>query len=112
MSDSHTFFASDETVGSENAEQSGLPILQPQLFQNRFAEGIGEFLVARDGGREAIAGIEINILFGPGSFEHAAECLKRVNKGPAFHAVRAISLVLARRRAAGRCSLIDRKSVV
>ena len=73
-----------------------------QVVQNRFAEGIGEFLVARDGGREAIAGIEINIVFGPGSFERAAECLKRVNKGSAFHAVRAISLVLARRRAAGR----------
>jgi hypothetical protein len=83
-----------------------LPILQAKLFQNRFAEGIGEFLVARDGGREAIAGIEINIVFGPGSFERAAECLKPVNKGPALHAVRAISLVLARRRAAGRCSLI------
>jgi len=42
MSDSHTLFASDEIVGSENAEQSGLTVLQPQLLQNRFAEGIGE----------------------------------------------------------------------
>ena len=76
------------------------------VVSKSFAEGISEFLVAWNGGRETIAGIEINIVFGTGSFERAAECLKRVNKGPAFHAVSAISLVLACQRAAERCSLI------
>lgn len=92
--------------GAEDISRSGLPSFQPELLQDRFAERIGQFLVTRDGSREPGEGIEIDIVLGSGSFEYATEGLKLVDEGSALHAVRAISLVLARRRRAERWSLI------
>jgi hypothetical protein len=41
-----------------------LAVFQSQLFQDRLAEGIGEFLVTRDGGRESGEGVEIDVVLG------------------------------------------------